>query len=191
MRHLTLALVIVLAFMTRYGYTAVPGSRPSALESLDTAEVRKLYMEGEFDQAIGILEVWLREKTNYSHTDSVFVFKHLGVMYSADYESREKGKYYMLQLLNVEPTAKILDMYASDMIYMIFKNIQDEFEANRMKGRRLERPLASSSDTLAPRKTGHALLWWGATAVVVGAGVTAYFILPEAKTLPGTDYPVD
>jgi hypothetical protein len=57
----------------------------------------------------------------------VFIFKHLGVMYAATPATREKGRYYMAQLIYVEPTARILDMYASDMIYLIFRNVQEEF----------------------------------------------------------------
>jgi hypothetical protein len=88
-------------------------------------------MDGEFPAAIAILEDNLKETRQYSHGDSVFIFKHLGVMYAAQYDTREKGKYYMHRLLMVEPTAKITNMYASDMIYMIFKNIQEEYEQNR------------------------------------------------------------
>lgn len=99
---------------------------------VDSTRIRHLYMDGEFEQAIALLEANLKETRQYSHDDSVFIFKHLGVMYAAQYETREKGKYYMHRLLEVEPTAKIMDMYASDMIYMIFKNVQEEYEQKRM-----------------------------------------------------------
>jgi hypothetical protein len=102
-----------------------------ARTGLDTLAVRRLYLDGEFESAIKILEEGLKAKRPLSHSDSVFTFKHLGVMYAAKYETREKGRYYMHQLLLTEPTARILDMYASEMIYMIFKNIQSEFESNR------------------------------------------------------------
>jgi hypothetical protein len=109
---------------------ALPSSTPSKT-LLDTAIVRRLYLDGEFDEAIDKVETSLRYGSGHTHVDSVFAFKHLGVMYTARYETREKGKLYMLRLLEVEPTARILDMYASDMIYMIFKNIKDEFDASQ------------------------------------------------------------
>src|SRR5438445_6042485 len=86
---------------------------------LDSALVRKYYMDGDFDPAIEILEKGLKEKRHFNHNDSVFIYKHLGVMYTARYENRERGKYFMHQLLITEPTAKIMDMYASDLIQMI------------------------------------------------------------------------
>jgi hypothetical protein len=43
-----------------------------------------------------------------------------------------------MRLLDVEPTARLMDMYASDMIYMIFKNIQDEYEIAKAKLRRTQ-----------------------------------------------------
>src|SRR5690606_38683278 len=57
------------------------------------------------------------------------------------------------QLLLTEPTARILDMYASEMIYMIFKNIQAEFESNRA-GFADRNPDGGSKD--AGKETGRA-----------------------------------
>ena len=71
-----------------------------------------------------------------------FVYKHLGVMYAAQQSTRDKGKHFMHQLIAIEPTAKILDMYASDMIHLIFRNVQEEFEVKRVR-------LAPQPDTIA------------------------------------------
>lgn len=156
---------------------------------LDTALAHNYYVNSDFDQAIIILEKGLKEEYHLGHEDSVFIFKHLGVMYAAKYDTREKGKYYMHQLLTIEPTARILDMYASDMIYMIFKNIQDEFEASAVRYDRAESHLAGNSPT-GPRPTsrssksenkgGHAALYWvGGTSIAVAAGVAAYFVFAD------------
>ena len=75
---------------------------------VDSAKVHKLYLDGDFDEAIVLLENNLKDTRQYRHEDSVFIFKHLGVMYAAQYETREKGKYFMHRLLMVEPTAKIM-----------------------------------------------------------------------------------
>ncbi len=166
---------------------------------LDTLTIRKDYMNGDFEEGIEIMETGLKEKRPFDHNDSVFIFKHLGVMYAARYETRERGKYYMHQLLMTEPTAKIMDMYASDMIYMIFKNIQDEFESNRMRLSKAEEHVVGNAQTdpepLPPKlppdraskekdgRKGHALIWIGATTVVVVAGATAYFLLSEKPSV--------
>ena len=173
--------------------------------AIDSARVHKLYLGGDFDEAIELLEESIKDKRDFSHGDSVFFCKHLGVMYAATYETREKGKYYMHLLLTVEPTARILDMYASDMIYMIFKNIQEEFEATRY-GADHDHSLVKTAkaDSMPVSKTpppkaesksagGHAMVWVGATTAVVAAGVAAYMIFgdepPAAKqvdhTFPG------
>lgn len=169
-------------------------TQTSATAPLDTAQVRKYYMDGDFDPAIDILETSLRYKKNLDHEDSVFAFKHLGVMYAAKYETREKGKHYMLQLLNVEPTARILDMYASDMIYMIFKNIQDEFEAARTRLDRADSMLVKNNRPAPhpepepkekPKQGGSSTyVWAGATgAALVMAGVATYWAFSdEPKT---------
>ncbi|HLP43104.1 MAG TPA: hypothetical protein VK465_16475, partial [Fibrobacteria bacterium] len=119
--------------------TTMPTKPPAGL---DTTLVRGYYLDGDFDPAIDILETHLTLHRVQTHEDSVFAFKHLGVMHAAKYETREKGKHYMLKLLETEPTARILAMYASDMIYMIFKNIQDEYLASRRKFEHADMTLA-------------------------------------------------
>jgi hypothetical protein len=173
--------------------SASPAPRPTVIDppafpKLDSARVHKLYLEGDFDEAIGILENNLKDPRQYRHEDSVFIFKHLGVMYAAQYETREKGKYFMHRLLMVEPTAKIMDMYASDMIYMIFKNIQEEFEQNRMQltlhtsGTMDPKPDTARPPKQEPKGTssnGKAWIWAGAAVATVAAGVGTYFLMTE------------
>ena len=175
---------------------------------LDTLRIRKLYMDGEFETAIAILETGLKEMRPFDHKDSVFIFKHLGVMYAANYESRERGKMYMQQLLMTEPTARIMDMYASDMIYMIFKNIQDEFETKRghlahakelVAGNQQTEPEGDSEqspklpmESKSRERKDHTLVWFVATGAVVATGVVAYFLLaPENTKIEKRSHTVD
>src|SRR4051812_1886959 len=98
-----------------FGWTKVSAAPSDGGRILDTIAVHKVYVDGDFDQAIEMLKPALDGSYRLSHQDSVFIFKHLGVMYAAKYETREKGKKYMMLLLQTEPTARIMDMYASDM----------------------------------------------------------------------------
>lgn len=115
--------------------TAPGSAKPSkpVQPAMDSTKVHEQYLEGDFDQAIRSLEGHLKTKRPMSHQESVFVYKHLGVMYAAQQSTRDKGKFYMSELINIEPTAKILDMYASDMIHLIFRNVQEEFEVKRAR----------------------------------------------------------
>ena len=185
--------------------------QPSALRyalDLEAAEVRRLYMEGEFDRAIGLLQSRLGKKGTLEHGDSIFIFKHLGVMYAAQVESVEKGKWFFHKLLIVDTAAKITDMYASDHIYAIFQRISEEASSSRHleapTNRRLlstspaNRPGAdsfankvSASSQLAPHSHGRSYFWLGATTVLaVGAGFATYYVLSEPKLIRGEDYPV-
>jgi hypothetical protein len=157
--------------LTNANVFASPPVAAAPPTGIDSIKVHKLYMDGEFEPAIAILESALKAQKNLSHNDSVFIFKHLGVMYAATYETRERGKLYMHQLLMVEPTAKIMDMYASDMIYMIFKNMQDEFQTNRArfdagKGD----PVQGDPNPKQPESHARMLIWIGAAVVAVGVG---------------------
>ncbi|MEO7426187.1 MAG: hypothetical protein ABI036_13450 [Fibrobacteria bacterium] len=178
--------------------TAVASGNSEA-PHVDLTKVHRLYLDGDFEPAIAMLENALKEKGQYTHGDSVSIFKHLGVMYAAQSETREKGKYYMHKLLMVEPTAKIMDMYASDMIYMIYKNIQEEFEQNRALAApeknadqadsmptRNQTPLAAENQarSRAPKEEARASgskkwVWAGAAVVTVAAGAGAYYLLSQ------------
>ena len=163
---------------------------PASLSRLDSTKIHQLYINGDFEEAVVLLEDNLKNDQKYSHDDSVFIFKHLGVMYAAEERTREKGRYYMHRLLLVEPTARILDMYASDMIYMIFKNIQEEFEASRERKVHADTTLGRSIATPPrpgdrpareePGKGSSKGIWVGATAaVVVAAGVASWFYFSD------------
>jgi hypothetical protein len=180
-----------------------PSLKPST--GIDSAKIRKLYQDGDFEQAIALLESALKEKQVVTHRDSVLAFKHLGVMYAADDITRERGKYFMLQLLTIEPTARIMDMYASDMIYMIFKNIQEEYESSRdrfvradkqLNGRKYasdaepgEDPGGKPAKSEAKAGSSRGYLWMGAVVAMVGAGVAVY-MLTDTETAPGTNHEV-
>jgi hypothetical protein len=127
-----LALVLALA-----GFALAES--PARRAPLDTVAVHNMYLDGDFEQAIGILEDLLKSKAQVSHSDSVFIYRHLGVMYAASENTRERGKHYMYRLISAEPFSNILDMYASDMIYMIFKNVKDEYEAARKRLENMEK----------------------------------------------------
>jgi hypothetical protein len=151
----------------------------TAASTLDTARIRKLYMESEFDHAIGLLEKDLKGKPSLTHADSVFIYKYLAVMYTSKYESRELGKRYMYQLLAIEPSARISDMFASDMIYMIFKNVQDEYFAMHPQ----DGPPPPPPHKETSRSSGHTAWYWvGGAVLVLTAGVTAYVILDDAPS---------
>jgi hypothetical protein len=171
----------------------------AAKPAIDTARVHGLYLDGDFDQAIRLLDTALKGRKPLSHADSVFAFKHLGVMYAATPATREKGRYYMLQLISIEPTARILDMYASDMIYLIFRNVQEEYENKH--GKMASAPVdtvpapqaAAQKDSLpapAPAATRSApansrTLYWvaGGAAVTAGAAGLLFILLdnPQPK----------
>ncbi|HLP42511.1 MAG TPA: hypothetical protein VK465_13465 [Fibrobacteria bacterium] len=169
-----------------------PKSQPTSkasLASLDTSAVRKLYLDGDFDLAIDQLEMALKYDTSFSHQDSVFCFKHLGVMHAAKYETREKGKLYMHKLLEVEPTARILDMDASDMIYMIFKNIQDEYHSMnpvvtphpepRPERQPVKEPSKEPAKEPTKRKSLAWVGWTTGTLAAAGGIVLGYHMLKD------------
>lgn len=85
------------------------------------------YNEGDFDKVIAEIEIFTKANRTYSRADSIFIAKHLAVVHTANPSTREKGKYYMYRLLEMVPSAELVDMFVSDEIDRIFDRVRKEF----------------------------------------------------------------
>jgi hypothetical protein len=101
--------------------------------TLDQKAVHNAYNEGDFEKVTNLIDAYNKANKTYSRADSIFIAKHLAVVYSANPQTREKGKYYMYRLLEMLPSAELVDMFVSDEIDRIFEKVRKEFVA-RQKG---------------------------------------------------------
>ena len=105
---------------------SAPGIAP-VKETLEQGRIHDLYNNGDFEPVISVLQSFISRNKTYSLSDSVFIAKHLAVVYSANPDTREKGKYYMFRLLELLPSAKLVDMYVSDEVDRIFDKVREEY----------------------------------------------------------------
>ena len=96
-------------------------------DSLDQKSIHHIYSEGDFETVIARIDNFTSAHKEYSLSDSIFIAKHLAVIYTANPATREKGKNYMFRLLNLMPSAKIVDMFVSDEIDHIFEKVREEY----------------------------------------------------------------
>lgn len=175
---------------------------PASREDLDQKRIHSDYNDGNFEKVVAALEGYMAAHKTYSFQDSVFIAKHLAVVYSANPDTREKGKYYMYRLLTLLPSAKLVDMYVSDEIDRIFDKVREEF-VSRQRGfgvdtariavpekapmgsrgkepgpKGKEPPLDPEASASSTGDKGHKGLWIAGGAAVAAAGLaTAYFLL--------------
>jgi hypothetical protein len=98
---------------------------------LNQQAIHIAYNEGDFDKVTKEIETFTNANKTYSHNDSIFVAKHLAVVYSANPNTREKGKYFMYRLLEMMPSAELVDMFVSDEIDRIFEKVRKEYLARQ------------------------------------------------------------
>jgi hypothetical protein len=110
---------------------SAPSPAGSPADRLDQKRIHADYNEGNFEKVIASLEGFMASRKTYPLDDSVFIAKHLAVVYTANPATREKGKYYMYRLLAMLPSAKLVDMYVSDEIDRIFDKVREEFMARQ------------------------------------------------------------
>jgi hypothetical protein len=98
---------------------------------LDQEAVHALYQEGSFDVVIRSLERYMEHNPKYSREDSIFIAKHLAVVYAANPSTLDKGKQWMKTLLLLLPAATLIDMYVSGEIDRIFEGVRRDFVARQ------------------------------------------------------------
>lgn len=98
--------------------------RPAAL---DQSRIHSFYTDGEFDKVIKELESFLKSRRACSHAESVFIAKHLSVVYAAHPGTRELGRYHMFRLLDLAPGSDLLDMFVGDEVGGVFEKVGKEY----------------------------------------------------------------
>jgi hypothetical protein len=187
---------------------------------LDQAAIQSAYNDGDFDKVVKFINDFTQQNPQMSRADSIFISKHLAVVYSANPQTREKGKYYMYRLLEMMPSAELVDMFVSDEVDRIFEKVRKEFMVRQQNfgvdstqvaapnrpasGAQPANATASTSTPTSapasapPQKAAASsgsidpVWWWVAGgAVALGAGITAAIILSQPETEPGPVYVVD
>ena len=152
-------------------------TRAGAVE-LNQVAVHYKYSDGDFNSVIQSIEAFTKTHKSYARTDSIFIAKHLAVVYTANPETRERGKYYMFQLLDLVPSAELVDMYVSDEIENIFLRVRKEYDTHHVD---VETKAAADREA---RKPFWQKPWaWAAGAAVAGVTV-AILVWPEDKPRP-------
>ncbi len=165
---------------------------PSPAYALDQKKIHQAYTEGDFDRVIASIDSFTQANTTFSQSDSVFIAKHLAVIYTANPRTREKGKNYMFRLLSLLPSAKIVDMFVSDEIDHIFQRVREEYvirqetlgqaeptktESNQFAANKLKMT-APNESVAKPKKGFSQTLYWVAGGVTLAAiGGTAIYLL--------------
>ena len=170
----------------------------AAGETLNQAKIHGDYNNGDFDKVEQELEAFKSRHKTYSREDSVFIAKHLAVVYAASQETREKGRYYMFQLLDLLPSARIVDMFVSEEIDRIFDKVKEEFREKQLAMGKSPAKEPEPSEANPPHETppsGHptgsrpagpdhasGAKYWvvGGIGLAAVAGVGAYFLMANS-----------
>jgi len=116
-----------------------------------------------------------------SKDDSIFVYKYLSVIYAASPTTRNKGESCMVQLIKMKPAIELIDLYISDNIAAIFKDVKTNYfqqqkyvKEHDVLGNEKREPEPTIKAT--PRSSKW--IWWTLGGVGTAAiATTAYFAL--------------
>lgn len=162
--------------------------------SLDKESISKSYFEGDFGRVLPPLEMYRQSfPATATREDSIFVFKYLSVIYAADSSTKAKAESYMVQLVKLMPTIELIDLYISDNIQAIFKNVKENYLKQQKYVREHDiyghpnDPKTSSKPTgqnVAVSSGSNNAIWWtaGGLAAAAVAGGIIYIVLNDGKS---------
>jgi hypothetical protein len=110
-----------------------PGAKRPAggADTLDQKMIQAEYTDGNFENVIQLLEAYRTDHSAFRAVDSFFVAKYLGVVYTSNPNTREKGKYWLYRMLQLDPTAELVDMYVGEEVDHTFEKVRQEFIVRR------------------------------------------------------------
>jgi hypothetical protein len=129
--------VLVWVFLLGLGISPAPGAQApagkaaSATDTLDLTRIHAEYGEGNFETVVQILENFRAQHPQSRARDSFFVAKFLGVVYTANPSTKEKGKYWLYRMLQIDPSADLVDLYVGEEIDNVFQKVRQEFIVRR------------------------------------------------------------
>lgn len=89
------------------------------------------YGDGNFESVAQILEDYRARHDRYRVADSVVIAKYLGVVYAANPATREKGKYWLYRMLQLDPGQDLVDLYVGEEVQGVFEKVRQEFIVRR------------------------------------------------------------
>jgi hypothetical protein len=97
---------------------------------VNRSAVESFLLEGEVGKAQKTLESYLGS-VDLTYSDSVYILKNLGVLYSSSPKRKDLGDRYFFRLLDLDPFASIHDTYASNSILARFKKIRKSYQQQK------------------------------------------------------------
>ncbi|MDB5106291.1 MAG: hypothetical protein JWP91_3980 [Fibrobacteres bacterium] len=133
---------------------SAPATAPAsaASDTVDQKRVHAEYGDGNFETVVQILEDYRSRHEHYRPVDSVFIAKYLGVVYASNPDSREKGKYWLYKMLQMEPGSDLVDLYVGEEVERTFEKVRQEFVVRRNYRGINDTRLAKAVETDSPAK---------------------------------------
>ncbi len=157
-------------------------------DTLRQAAIHAKYRDGSFEIVVDTLEAFLKTHRIFRREDSLFIAKHLAVVYASNPASREKGKYHMRRLLESDPSANLMDMYVSDDLDRVWEKVRAEYFAARGGPPREKSPVRNETPAHKEYSTFKVAAWTGIG--IAATGLVAYFLLGGSET-GGNTFKVD
>ncbi len=124
-------LFLILTSATLYFVVAAPAT------PFDFNRVHGFYRNGDFEKVIHDLEGFVKSRRKCTQAESIFVEKHLAVVYAANPATRELGRYHMHRLLDLAPNSELIEMFVGEEVDGVFEKVRKEFDLGKTSSPRI------------------------------------------------------
>ncbi len=166
---------------------------------LDQERIHAWYYAGKVDSAARAMEIFQQKSKTYSRSDSLFLTKYLGVIYSMTPLDREKGRAMLAGLLALDASASIEDMFAPPEVDSVFNTLKAKPASSQIAA---SKPASARSESLPSGgpdkgkqvsaigvKSHRKQMFWIASglAAATALGVATYYVVSaEPESDPPT-----
>ena len=174
-----------------------PSASARSIKPLPVQQLESAYKNGDLDSVVFFIKMGRTLPVFLNRGDSLTAFKYLGIIYSADASTREKGRYYFNQLFRLDAKASITDMLPGENARMTFKEAREEYfelhpnlaqPADPMPAPAMPEPAAQEAIAgpapfaVPAEKRSYKWAWVTGGVVAAGAATAIILIDPPKKT---------
>ncbi len=156
---------------------------------LDTVLIRNYYLDAEFIKVVDSLESWRKNGSVGSHSDSVFAYRHLGIVYASEEWTHNRSESYLNLLLRLEPQTDVLDPFISPSVESFWESVKTRSRrllgvASADSAKKPATGREGKAASLEADKGGFPWLWTLAGTAVTGGAIAYFLLTQEAPSEP-------
>lgn len=173
--------VIAALFCAFAAPTRASAAKPALVYKNPTLNVlHGLYRDGEFDSLLQAMKAYPDRHPKMNFEDSLFLAKHYAVIFAATPATYERSRYYMRQMLEIDPHSDFVGMFATENVDRLFENVRKEYFLTHIFS---PKPDDDSLKVDKQHRSSSQLWWWASGAALIAGGAITLWVINTSNKI--------